>query len=229
MPDSNGDDRSTAPAGPAQAARTASLLLGHIRRLGANPPPPESFHVVFRTYYGKVQQFFSSRGYDPDQARDLTQDTFLRVYRGRGVFESTEAFNGWLFKIATHVHRNAQRALHAAKRNQAEESLDVWIETRGWEPADAEKRWSANPLEKFLALELRAVVGEALKELPPKMRRCFLLSLQGSWTYREIGKLLGIAEGTVKAQIFQARQRVSDRIESYRRRGNLRGPQGGGS
>ena len=232
MPSPNGDDKSSPGAGERDRAQPPSILLGHIRRLGRlgdTPPPPESFRFVYQAYHGKVRQFFARHGYGPEEARDLTQDTFVRVYRRGGDFESTKAFTGWLFQIAVNVHRNAQRALHAAKRDRPEESLDRWIEDRGWEPADTEAGWSTDPLQRFLARELRAVAAEALKDLPPKMRRCYLFSLQERWTYGEIAQLLEIAEGTVKAHIFQARKRVGERIEAYRRGRRGGGPEGDGS
>jgi RNA polymerase sigma-70 factor (ECF subfamily) len=229
MASPNGDDQGSPGAGERDRPEPQSILLGHIRRLAESPPPHESFELVHSAYHGKVRQFFLRHGYGPEEAADLTQDTFVRVYRRGGDFESTKAFTGWLFQVALNVHRNAQRALQAAKRDRPEESLDRWIEDRGWEPADTEAGWSTDPLDRVLARELRRMAAEALKELPPKMRRCYLLSLQGQWTYREIADFLDIAEGTVKAHVFQARKRVGERIEAYRRGSQNPGPEGDGS
>ena len=229
MPSSNGDDRGSPPPPAGDRPEGPSILLGHIRRLGQEPPHPESDQHVYRTYCRRVEKFFAHRGYRPEDARDLTQETFIRVYGGRGNFDSIDAFAGWLFRIAINVHRNEQRARHAAKRDKPEESLDQRLEEHGWEPDDPDEGWSASPLERYLVRERQAVATGALRDLPPKMRQCYLFSLQGQWTYREIGELLGIAEGTVKAHIHQARKRVLERLEAYGRGPGGRGPEGDGS
>ncbi len=229
MPSSNGDDRGSPPPAAGDPPEGASILLGHVRRLGQEPPHPESYQYVYRAYYRRVEKFFAHRGYRPEEASDLTQDTFVRVYGGRGAFESIDAFNGWLFKIAINVHRNEQRARHAAKRDKPEDSLEQRLEEQGWEPDDTDAGWSESPLEQCLVRERQAVAAGALRDLPPKMRQCYLLSLQGPWTYREIGNLLGIAEGTVKAHIHQARRRVLERLEGYFRGPGGRDPEEDGS
>lgn len=212
----NGEDRGSPPVGDECSERTEALLLHHARRVGAPDPPNESLQYVFEVYYGRVRRFFTRRGWRPEEAQDLTQSTFIRVYRGRGLFTTVDDFTAWLFRIALNVHFNAQRKDHAGKRNPREESLDQWLEDRGPALPDPAVPAGAGPLEDYLALELRGVAAVAVREMPDKMRRCFLLHLHQDWTYREIADDMGIAEGTVKAHIFQARRRVAERIEAYR-------------
>lgn len=213
MPASNGEG----------AGSPASLLLHHVRRLGRGRESAESFRFVYDHYFDRVRWFFANRGHSFEDARDLSQDTFVRVYKGRerGVFESTDDFDAWLFQIALNVHRNALRARHAAKRHAPEESLDQWIEERGEAPPGPEEARESDPLDDFLDRELKTVVARRLKELPPKMRHCYLLSLHHDWTYRQIAEHVGIQEGTVKAHVFQARRKLEDLVAPYlRRRGS---------
>jgi RNA polymerase sigma-70 factor (ECF subfamily) len=214
MPGSNGED----------AGSPASLLLHHIRRLGRGAESSESFRFVYQHYYDRVRGFFSNRGHPVEEARELSQDTFIRVYRGRGVFESTDDFKAWLFQIALNVHRNSLRARHTAKRHAPEDSLDQWIEERGEAPAGPEEDQNPSPLDDFLDRELKVVVARGLKELPPKMRRCYLLSLHQEWTYREVAEHLEISEGTVKAHVFQARRKLDELIAPYLGRRGPRAP-----
>lgn len=208
MPGSNGED----------AGSPASLLLHHIRRLGRGAESSEcseSFRFVYEHYHDRVRSFFSYRGHPAEVARELSQDTFIRVYRGRGVFESTDDFKAWLFQIALNVHRNFLRARYTAKRNAPEDSLDQWIEERGEAPAGPEEDRRPSPLDDFLDRELKVVVARGLQELPPKMRRCYLLSLHHEWTYGEVAEHLQISEGTVKAHVFQARRKLDELIAPY--------------
>jgi len=194
---------------------TDSFLLHHVRELGRGRATQEGFRSVYDTYYDSVRRFFRRLGHDVEEARDLTQDTFLRVYQGRGVFETSKDFKAWLFRIALNVHLNALRARHSAKRNAAEKSLDQWIEEHGSPPPAPSEGPNASPLDDALDHERMVVLGVAVKKLPPQMRRCCLLHFRHGWSYREIADVLRISEGTVKAHVFQARSKLDSLMAPY--------------
>jgi RNA polymerase sigma-70 factor (ECF subfamily) len=225
MPASHGEDAASRDPGEAGPDAPASLLLHHARLVGQGAGGEESFRFVYQACYERVRRFFSRRGYGPEDCRDLTQKTFLRVHQGRATFETTQELAAWLFRIAVNVHHNAQRSRFAAKRRAFEISLEQWTEEHGSAPPEAERGRSATPLDEFLDRERQVVLAGALQELPPKMRRCCLLYFHQEWTHREIAEHLAIAEGTVKAHIHQARKKLGDRMEPYLRR---RGPGGPG-
>lgn len=188
-------------------------LLPHIRRMGRAESSRESFQEVFEAYYDRVRHFFLGRGLAPEECRDLIQETFLRVYQGKGVFGSTGEFEAWLFQIALNVYRNAKRAKYAVKRNVHEESLDQWMEEhREGVPGRGGEAWS-NPLEQFLDRERRFLLASALTRLPRQMRRCMVLRIHHELKYRDIADKLEISVETVKAHLYQGKQRLQELLD----------------
>lgn len=174
----------------------------------AEEPSEEELKALFDRYYPSVFHFFQNRGVPREDARDLTQDTFLRVYRGIGRFRRDASFQTWLFQIATNLWCNDVRRRTAGKREGREVSLDALAE-KGREVPEEEP---AHPLDGMLEDERRSTLREALAELPPQMRRCVLLRLDRDLKYREIASLMQISVDTVKSQLSQARSRLQARL-----------------
>jgi RNA polymerase sigma-70 factor (ECF subfamily) len=173
----------------------------------AEGPSEEELKALFDRHYPAVFHFFQNRGVPREDARDLTQETFLRVYRGIGRFRRDASFQTWLFQIATNLWCNDVRRRTAGKREGSEVSLDV-LAGKGREVAEE----PAHPLDGMLAEERRSTLREALAELPPQMRRCVLLRLDRDLKYREIASLMQISVDTVKSQLAQARSRLQARL-----------------
>lgn len=171
----------------------------------------QQFHQIFRRHYRSVTYFFAHRGFDAEECRDLTQETFFRVYRGMESFRGEAGVKTWLFTIAGNIYRNEIRDRQAEKRSADEVSLEGSLEQgrpifetcalrSGGEGGD--------PLQSVLTDERARLLRRAVDDLPPRMRRCVLLRLDRGLKYREIAALLHVTEDTVKAQLFQARQRL---------------------
>jgi len=203
------DDRDDEPRPP------DSLVLYHARRLN-DPAGREAAHrYLHDTYYDRLRGYFSRQGLGPEKARDLTQDTFLRVSRGRGEFTSAEELEAWLFRIARNVYLNYEREQRAKKRDAAEQSLEQWMEAHGPAVPETPGNETESPLEAYLERERHVLLARALTKLPAKMRRCFVLRLHQGLSYQEIADRLGVSIGTVKAHLHQARSRLSDELADF--------------
>jgi RNA polymerase sigma-70 factor (ECF subfamily) len=167
----------------------------------------EQFQQIFRRHYRSVSCFFAYRGFDTEECRDLTQETFFRVYRGMEGFRGEAGIKTWLYTIAANIYRNEIRDRQAEKRSADEVSLDEALEQA---PGD-----SQDPLSGVLTDERARLLREAVDGLPPRMRHCVLLRLDRGLKYREIALLLQVTEDTVKAQLFQARQRLYRILGAY--------------
>lgn len=179
----------------------------------------EDFQRIFEHYYHSIAGFFSRRGFTPDECRDLVQETFLRVYKGMEGYRSEAAVKTWVFTIATNLYRNEIRARRTDKRSADEVSLEEALEQgkpvfiRG--SAAGLEIGENGPLSDLLTDERVRLLRQALDDLPPRMRRCVLLRLNRGLKYREIAVILQISVDTVKAQIFQARQRLQRSLGDY--------------
>jgi RNA polymerase sigma-70 factor (ECF subfamily) len=172
---------------------------------------PESFRLLFHQYYRLVISFFLKRGISPDESEELTQETFLRVYKSMPTFRGESRFGTWLFQITANVYKNYCRTRATQKRDAQEVSLE---EPGG--PADS--TWESGetgPLDGVLADERSKMLRQAFDGLPPQMRHCVLLRVNQDLKYREIADRMGVSIDTVKAHLFQARQILKSKLGGY--------------
>jgi RNA polymerase sigma-70 factor (ECF subfamily) len=184
----------------------------------AGEPPGEEFRRIFDRFFGPVLHFFLNRGIPYEDSRDLTQETFLRVYRGFERFRGDASVQTWLFQIATNLWRNHVRHQRAGKREAREVSLEGAMEKGVQVSADrslARGSVGAGPLAGILADERVQLLRQALESLPPQMRRCVLLRIDQELKYREIAEVMQIAVDTVKSQISQAKDRLERELGPY--------------
>jgi RNA polymerase sigma-70 factor (ECF subfamily) len=171
----------------------------------------ESFEEVFNQYYRLVVGFFTKRGFTLQEAEDLTQIVFLRVYKGRETFRGEARFSTWLFQICANVFRNNLRDRSTQKRDAEEVSMDLADSSALEGLADG----GADPLHQTLGAEAKRKLRTALSDLPPQMRRCVELRVYEDLKYREIAERMKISIDTVKAHLFQARQILKGTLGDY--------------
>ncbi len=179
----------------------------------SDPGSTEDFEHLFERYYRPVNYFFANRGFSNDECRDLTQETFLGVYKGIRRFRRDASVETWLFTIAGNIWRNALRSRSAEKRDAQEISLAGLIDEGGQIAGDqASGSEALGPLNDALAEERVRCLREAMAELPAQMRRCILLRVDQDMKYREIAAVMQISVDTVKSQLFQARERLKEKL-----------------
>lgn len=157
-----------------------------IRAAGAGDTA--AFEELVRAYQSHIWRFLRHLLGDPDLAEDITQETFVRVYRKLGTFRFRSKFSTWVFQVA----RNA--GIDALRSRQRRERLLTAMEPR--EP------------EVILGGELRMEIEAALRSLSPKLREAFVLIEALGLTYREAGLTIGVPEGTVKSRVYHAREQL---------------------
>jgi RNA polymerase sigma-70 factor (ECF subfamily) len=190
---------------PRAAGNDETPVLDAVRRFQAGGDREAAFRRIFERYQRPVERFFARRGLPPEECRDLTQETFLGIYRGLEGWRPEARFGTWVFKIAatTYLKRNRRRA--AAKRAAPEVAQE---EIGG---ADALPS-PGTQLDRVLDDERRRALRRAMGELPDQMRRCLALRVEQDLKYREIASVMRLSIDTVKAHLFQARQRLKERL-----------------
>jgi RNA polymerase sigma-70 factor (ECF subfamily) len=151
----------------------------------------ELVRLTHRSVYSLVFRIVGNR----DDAADVTQDVFLRVWRGLRSFRGDAEFGTWLHRVA------ANASLTFVKR-RARGGTPVAPEDIPELPAEdgAEQRADADVLEAALAT------------LPPQQRAVVVLKDVYGWTCEEIGREMGATEGAIKVRLFRARQRLADEL-----------------
>jgi RNA polymerase sigma-70 factor (ECF subfamily) len=177
-------------------------------------PPSEGLDArvreLFERHAAEVFRFFVRKRFPYEESRELTQETFLRVYQGLREFRGESRERTWIFSIARNLMLNARRHGTASKRQGTEIPLEeLGAGERGSSPAPAlADRTAPDPLAETLDRERRELLRQAMAALPPRMRQCVLLRVAQDRKYREIADLLGISIDTVKSQLHQAKGRL---------------------
>ena len=143
--------------------------------------------VVFRSCYRVLG--------DREDAKDATQEAFIRAYRKLDTFRGRSKFKTWMLRLAMNVSLN-ERARHGFSRADIALAESV----PGPEAPEAE----------LMKSEVAAQVHEALQLVPPNHRAAVVLRDLEGLTYRETAESLGIPEGTAKSWVHRGRERLKE-------------------
>jgi RNA polymerase sigma-70 factor (ECF subfamily) len=149
---------------------------------------------------------------DYEEARDLSQDVFLQVFRTLDRFRGQSALRTWIYRIAVNLARNRQRWWRRRLRSD-QVSLDAHVEQHG---DDVLTDASATPEAAFWQKETAARVWQALEALPFEQRTAIVLRELDGLSYEDIAFSLGIAIGTVKSRLTRAREALRARLREPR-------------
>jgi RNA polymerase sigma-70 factor (ECF subfamily) len=149
-----------------------------------------------------------------EEAEDLTQEIFLKVYRSLDKFHRDADFSTWLSSVA----RNYCIDRYRASKREREVLVDDLL---AFDLAPASR---GNPYRALEDRDRRSFVRRGLEQLPPKLREAvFLRDLQGL-TYQEMADRLGLPEGTVKSRINRGREELARLLLRARQAGHEASP-----
>src|SRR4026207_2176362 len=138
---------------------------------------------------------------DRDEALDLSQEVFLRVFRTIASFRGQSALRTWIYRIVINQARNRQRWWRRRHRS-SQVSLDEHLQQFG----DLESKTDVLPDRLLASKETSTLIWQALDRLPFDQRTALILREVDGLHYDEIAFSLGVAVGTVKSRLTRARQ-----------------------
>ncbi len=188
-----------------------------IGKPGSRAEAGSTFSQLFDRYHGSVFRFFERRGFTASECEDLTQETFIRVYRGLDDFRGESRLETWLFQIAANVYRQILRQRSAGKRAGREIPLNDRVkdgDSAGGAVKDELMDREPGSLRNLLAREQVAALRRALGGLPPQMRNCFWLRAFHELSNQEIASTLRISVQAVKVQLWRARGRLKKELST---------------
>lgn len=173
----------------------------------------DAFAELVSRYRNQITSYIYRMTNDYDGAVDLAQETFMRVYRAAGRYQTTHAFSTYIYRIATNL---AISELRKRKRRRLVSLTGLVAsndgeEVRDFNPPDERPLQDANLVD----LERRAVVKRAISTLPERYRAPLVLRDVEGKSYDEIAAILRTSEGTVKSRINRARNFLRDKMRSY--------------
>lgn len=169
----------------------------------------EAFGKLVDLYQNRVFGFVRRMVSNPDEAADVTQETFIRAFQNFSRFDARSSVRTWLFRIAHNLcidrARKADRvptSLSLVGTDDSEETIDV-----------ADDRWQ--PDQMLLNDELMTVVEAGIAGMSEKLRSVLLLHDKEDMAYEEIAETLGVPIGTVKSRLFLARAHLQNVLSEY--------------
>ena len=191
------DDR--LPAGPEDVLRAVLDFQRGVDR-------EKSFELLFRRFLPRIERFLASRVFSPEERLDLTQAIFLRIYQALDGYRGEGSLEGWVLQIAFNLYRKWRDRQPGGR--QAVPVIPFEDMSEAPEPAAA----TGSALDHIVRQERLEALRNAIGELAPKQRLCMELRVYQDRSVQEIAAALRISPETVKAHLFQARQRLRDKL-----------------
>ena len=182
----------TGPSNPPGDVRAVDLELAQRCRRG----DAEAFEELYRAHAGRLYNLVFRMAGSADTADDLLQDVFLHAHRKLGSFRGDSSLGTWLYRLAVNHCLDFLRG-RQAKMTRVTDSLD---EEGASEPAAAAP--SVPTAVSRIDLE------RAIARLPDGCRTAFVLHDIEGFEHNEVGRLLGVSEGTSKSQVHKARMKL---------------------
>ena len=197
----------SAPALVVQPATDHALLEGTLAG------DEDAFAELVGRYRNQITSYIYRMVNDYDTAVDLAQETFIRVYRAAGRYQTTHAFSTYIYRIATNV---AISELRKRKRRRLVSLTGLLTSPDGEELMDFQPV-DEKPLQDIALIdaEKRAVIKRAISTLPDRYRAPLVLRDVEGKSYDEIAAILQTSEGTVKSRINRARNFLRDKMQNY--------------
>lgn len=167
----------------------------------------EAFEQLVLTYQTPIFNLCLRMTGNPEDAADMTQESFLKAWRSLEGFHFESAFSTWLYRLASNTCLDFLRSVKRRKQF----SLTM-------EDADGETQLldlpdpAPTPEASLLSAEESALLAAAMRQLDPEQQRILTLRVVNDLSYTEIAAVLDIKEGTVKSRLARARENLRKKL-----------------
>ncbi len=163
----------------------------------------QAYELLFRNYYVRLCGFANKFLNDPEEAKEIVQEAFMKIWEGRKDIDPNESLKSYLFKITQNLSLNRLRRKKVESRYIEIYKL-VYIDNREF-----------SSYESLLAQELGDNFTTALNSIPPKCKQVFELSRMEGLKYNDIAEKLNISVKTVEAQMSKALSILRFKLKDY--------------
>jgi RNA polymerase sigma-70 factor (ECF subfamily) len=185
-----------------------ALLVERVKRGDAR-----AFEMLVVKYRRRVERLVARILRDPDLVADVTQETFVRAWRGLATFRGESAFYTWLYRIAVNT---ARKSLADSRRDPVVTESAL----RGNDDEDDEtsRRMDAlsdveTPEAVLASREIARAVNDAVQGLSEDLRQAVTLREIEGLSYEEIAHVMDCPIGTVRSRIYRAREAIAQRLK----------------
>lgn len=141
---------------------------------------------------------------DPQEAEDITQEVFVRLWKNLHTYKQEVKLTTWLYKIVTNRCLDFLKSRHGRQRkNKVDIDRSHFVQDR------------STPEKEFQQQELLKIIHAAADELTPKQKAVFILRDLEGLTPEEVSEALSMSAGNVKSNLFHARQKMTEKLKVY--------------
>lgn len=159
----------------------------------------DAFDALYEKYKNILLRMAYLVSGQMSDAEDIVQETFVKCYLHIGELKKNEGFRAWLFQI---LYRTAYRQLKKHKKETLSEDMSI--------QADATD--GATSLDRIIKNETQRQVNNAVQTLDFKHRTVVVMYYYNDMSTKDIARVIGCTEGTVKSRLFNARKKLKGRL-----------------
>ena len=166
----------------------------------------EAFNLLVTKYQSQIESLILGQVHNPETAKDLTQETWIKAYQALPHFRGDSAFYTWLYQIAQNVCTDFFRRQQTLAKTFSPKEVDDTLHSTDTHPC---------PSKPLVQKELQAILRTAQQHLPPMRKKVFTLRYQEELPIKAIAKRLGKSEGTIKTHISKAKSQLRELLRPY--------------
>lgn len=164
----------------------------------------QAFRAIVEANQGFVYAVAFRFVNDSQDAEDITQEVFVRLWKNLHAYKQEVKLTTWLYKIVTNRCLDFLKSRHGRQRKN---KVDV--------EKQHELTTHSTPEKEFQQQELTLIIYAAAEELTPKQKAVFILRDLEGLTQEEVSEALSMSTGNVKSNLFYARQKMTEKLKAY--------------
>ncbi|HEX9975375.1 MAG TPA: sigma-70 family RNA polymerase sigma factor [bacterium] len=165
-----------------------------------------AFDLIVKRYKNQLMNFVYRFLGNSEEAEDLVQETFLRVYRNRRAYQKVAKFSTWIYTIAGNL---AKTELRKRKRRKFFSISDLGYNEKDYDISDE----AYNPEKEVDSRMKEEIIHREINQLSPKFRQVILLRDVQQLSYEEISQIVKIPLGTVKSRVNRGRLKLQEKLK----------------
>jgi len=165
-----------------------------------------AFDLIVKRYKNQLLNFVYRFLGNAEEAEDLVQETFLRVYRNRKAYQKVAKFSTWIYTIAGNL---AKTELRKRKRRKFFSISDLGYNEKDYDISDE----AFNPEKDVDGRMKEEIIHKEIDDLSPKFREVILLRDVQQLSYEEISQIVNIPLGTVKSRVNRGRLKLQEKLK----------------
>ncbi|MCP5052050.1 MAG: RNA polymerase sigma factor, partial [bacterium] len=147
-------------------------------------------------------------------AEDLSQDVFLKAYRGLSKFKGEASLSSWLYRITVNAYLDRKKKL-SYKAEKEQRTLEGYEAVSPFDGNSAPLSVHVHPEDYAESEQIQVHIEAALEQLTPKERTVFVMRHYKGMPGKQVGELLDVSEGTVKSLLFRAIKKLQKILGHY--------------